>query len=118
MTLSPINAFFLGLFPGLAEQEERCALALGDRERALVMRGIRFAREAVYLSSAIGTIATLGCLASPDTGEAGYYACAFTAFLGISTTLLSAEKLYMMISLAQALSRRQHPTSTPHSGVS
>lgn len=103
MTVSNIQAVAFALTPGAAEALERCARGVGNMAWDGMAKGVKYARNALYVGVALTTIAATGAVLSDEDSTARRYACATVATLGAGLATLSAKRLYDATSLLQRL---------------
>lgn len=91
ISMSPFQATMLALLPGQAETLEHIANCRGNMGWAGMAMGVRYARNALYVGTALTTLATIGMRKSD-----GVMKCMSGAVcvLGAGLTVGSAKKLY------------------------
>ena len=101
MPISNTQAVAFALTPGAAEALERQALGAGNMAWDGMAKGVKYARNALYVGVALTTIAATGAALSDDASETSQYACATVATLGAGLATLAAKRLYDATSFLQ-----------------
>ena len=89
MSMSNIQALAFALRPGAAEYLEKYAISAGNIAWDGMVKGVKYARNALYVSVALTIIAGIGATLSTRQ-----YACATVATMGAVLAIVAAKRLY------------------------
>jgi hypothetical protein len=96
--VSNIHSARLALVPGVVESFEKEAVATGNMAWSGMTKGIKYARNALYVCAAVVVIAAVGA-ALAATGTVLQYVFIAVVILGSVHTGLAAKRLYDAASL-------------------